>query len=610
MSALFLAIVDMGITASWLIVVVLLLRIGFKKYNKRITLILWCLVGFRLLCPITIDSYFSVIPSSKPISASVINKSYHEVVESNIDKQIAIDYQEAVMASNDELNVVEILSVLWIAGVLLIVGYSVYSYGRLHYRVRFATKYRDNIYQSEWVDSPFVLGLIKPRIFLPYDIESNDIEYVIDHEKMHLKRKDNIWKLLGFCLLVVHWFNPLVWISYVLLCCDLELACDELVIRNYNNEQRADYSKSLLACSVEKRKILICPLGFCEVGVKERVKSIMNYKKPTFWISIGAIVVCLMVVLGFLTNPKQDEFSLRVSVPSNNKGMVYTHEEVSPVGNKIIVRAGEGLGDTEVCLVDVSSGVSEKCEYLTSGIKVTFNGSNDKWYKIGVKVQNDTENEFDVYVDVDKVKVRISEKTVSEKTVKVFNAEVLANNGASLLVKPFADSEEIKSADRIDVIVDGLSLEDITKGDIVEINYVGDIEETYPATIRNTKSVIIKEKANEFVEAFKESSAYVEGVMITDYVAASDNAYGIKGIVQYDDQSGNWLLAYCLEDSVEPVSVRWQHDYEIVGDLTYMNDGVVKVRVVNKDDKEFDYYFSLIVNADNSISVDAYSEEV
>lgn len=600
MSELFLTIVDMGITASWLIVVVLLLRIGFKKYNKKIMLVLWCLVGFRLLCPFTIDTYLSVIPRS----TSVIKMTNSEVIESNINNPVIINYQEVVVGNSNELNMVEILSVIWVIGIVVMVGYSLYRYVILHYQMRFAIKYQDDVYQSEFVDSPFVLGIVKPRIYLPYDIDSNDIEYVIAHEKMHLKRKDNIWKLLAFCLLIMHWFNPLVWVSYILLNRDLELSCDESVIKNYDNNQRADYSKSLLGCSVENKKVLIFPLGFCEVGVKERVKSIMNYKKPTFWVSIVAMVVCLLVVLGFLTDPKQDEFSLRINVPSKNNGMVYTLEEVSPIGNKIIVRAGEGLGDTQVCLVDVSGG-SEKCEYLTTDIKVKFNASSDRWYKIGVKVQNDSEQERNVYVDVDKVKVRIS-----DDTVKVFRAEVLANNKASLLVKPLDDSEEIKSSDKIDVIVDGLSLENITKGDIVEISYVGGIEETYPATIRNTKSVVIKEKAIEFVEDFKKSSVYVEGVRITDYVEASDNAYAIKGIVQYDDQSGNWLLAYCLEDRVEFVSVRWQHDYEIIGDLMYISDGVVKVRVVSKDSKEFDYYFSLIMNADNSISVDVYSEEV
>ena len=162
---------------------------------------------------------------------------------------------------------------------------------------------RENIYQSEKVCSPFVLGIIKPKIYLPYQIDSREMDHVIAHEQTHIRRRDHWWKPLGFLLLTIHWFNPLMWLSYILLCRDIELACDERVIKEMGNEQRADYTQALVACSVNRRSIAACPLAFGEIGVKERVKSVMNYKKPAFWIVLASVIVCAVIAVCFLTNP-------------------------------------------------------------------------------------------------------------------------------------------------------------------------------------------------------------------------------------------------------------------------------------------------------------------
>ena len=174
---------------------------------------------------------------------------------------------------------------------------------RLRHRVREAVRLRGNIYQSERIDSPFVLGTIRPRIYLPYRMDSRDRQHVIAHEQAHLRRGDHLWKPLGFLLLTIHWFNPVMWLSYVLLCRDIELACDETVIRELGCEQRADYMQALVSCSVNRRRIAACPLAFGEIGVKERVKSVMNYKKPTFWIILLAIIACVVLAVCFLTDP-------------------------------------------------------------------------------------------------------------------------------------------------------------------------------------------------------------------------------------------------------------------------------------------------------------------
>ena len=241
-------------------------------------------------------------------------------------------------------------------------------------------------------------------------MNGQDLEHVVAHEQAHIRRKDHWWKPLGFLLLTIHWFNPLMWLAYVLLCRDIELACDEKVIKELGNEQRADYMQALVACSVNRRMIAACPLAFGEVGVKERVKSVMNYKKPAFWVIIIAVIICVGVAACFLTNPKQDRYTLRIVVPAGSQEeFVYTEEEVSTVRNSIKIWSGDGLGDTEVLLfpVNKTAETGYTATYLTHGMSVEFDAENDTWFKIGVNMQNPTNEDIIVYVEVENVEVRI-----------------------------------------------------------------------------------------------------------------------------------------------------------------------------------------------------------
>jgi len=198
-------------------------------------------------------------------------------------------------------------AVIWIVGIIALFIYTVISYAKVKRKIGTAVLLRENIYQSENVVSPFVLGIIKPKIYLPFNMNEKDMEHVVAHEMAHIHRKDHLWKPLGFLLLTLHWFNPLMWLGYILLCRDIELACDEKVIKELDHDARADYSQALLTCSVNRRMIAACPLAFGEVGVKDRVKSVLNYKKPAFWIIIAAIVACVAVAVCFLTNPPQKD---------------------------------------------------------------------------------------------------------------------------------------------------------------------------------------------------------------------------------------------------------------------------------------------------------------
>ena len=418
MSELFLKIINMSISASWLILAVLILRLVLKKAPKWVNVLLWGIVAVRLICPLSFESALSLIPSSETIPLDIemaakptidsgvpaINSVVNPVLSSFAPPQ-------HVLTSANPLQIwIPILNIIWLIGVGALLLYTAVSYWRLCRKVDTAVRYKDNIFQSENVSSPFVLGIIKPRIYLPFNMNGQDLEHVVAHEQAHIRRKDHWWKPLGFLLLTIHWFNPLMWLAYVLLCRDIEFACDEKVIKELGNEQRADYMQALVACSVNRRMIAACPLAFGEVGVKERVKSVMNYKKPAFWVIIIAVIICVGVAACFLTNPKQDRYTLRIVVPAGSQEeFVYTEEEVSTVRNSIKIWSGDGLGDTEVLLfpVNKTAETGYTATYLTHGMSVEFDAENDTWFKIGVNMQNPTNEDIIVYVEVENVEVRI-----------------------------------------------------------------------------------------------------------------------------------------------------------------------------------------------------------
>ena len=314
MSELFLEIVNRSIAASWIVIAVLILRFCLKKAPKWVNVLLWGIVAVRLIFPFSIESALSLIPSAETVSPSIMMETAPSVqtgvpaLDQVINPVIDHSLSPAPGASANPLQIwISVMAAVWLAGAAALLLYSAISYWRLRRRVREAVILRDNIYQSENAGSPFVLGIIQPKIYLPYSVDSGALAYVIAHEQTHIRRRDHWWKPLGFLLLTVHWFNPLLWLGYILLCRDIELACDEKVIREMGNEQRADYTQALVSCSVSRRSIAACPLAFGEVGIKERVKSVMNYKKPAFWIILASALICAAAAVCFLTNPKTEQ---------------------------------------------------------------------------------------------------------------------------------------------------------------------------------------------------------------------------------------------------------------------------------------------------------------
>ena len=322
MSELFLEIVNRSIAASWIVIAVLVLRLCLKKTPKWVNVLLWGIVAVRLIFPFSIESALSLIPSAETVSPSIMMEQTPSVQTGvpALDQVINPVIAHSRGASANPLQIwIPVLTVIWLLGVAALFLCSAVSYRRLRRRVCEAVILRDNIYQSENVCSPFVLGIIRPKIYLPYHMDKREMDHVIAHEQTHIRRRDHWWKPLGFLLLTVHWFNPLLWLGYILLCRDIELACDEKVIREMGSEQRADYTQTLVSCSVSRRSIAACPLAFGEVGIKERVKSVMNYKKPAFWIVLASVVVCAVAAVCFLTDPKTERSS--PSVGDNVSGL-------------------------------------------------------------------------------------------------------------------------------------------------------------------------------------------------------------------------------------------------------------------------------------------------
>ena len=335
MAGIFLEVVNRSIAAGWLVLAVVLLRFVLRKGPKWINLLLWGMVALRLLFPVTIESSFSLIPDARPISEGFAGEVYSaadfageneagEAASFQGEREIRrtaertgfrgggiwgkITQQNGLAEGGlwgvwKEPNSILILTAIWLSGAGLMLFYAVFSYLGLRRQVRTAVLFRDNIFCSEGVESPFVLGVIKPRIYLPFQMQERHLELVALHEQIHIRRGDHLWKPLGFGLLALYWFHPLLWLAYVLLCRDIELACDESVLRGLDRERRADYSQALLDCSTRSRGMGVCPLAFGESGVKTRVKSVLHYRKPTFWALAAALAACGAAAVCFLTNP-------------------------------------------------------------------------------------------------------------------------------------------------------------------------------------------------------------------------------------------------------------------------------------------------------------------
>ena len=380
MSALFLKILNLSINASWLILAVIAARLLLKKAPRWISCLLWGLVAVRLLCPISLESVLSILPSAKvvPDNIEMVQDPHIDsgvrIIDNAVNPVIEKSFSPDAASSVNPMQVVVFMgSIIWLTGMTVMLLYALISYILLRRKVRASVAMNDRVKECDEVDSPFILGIFRPEIYVPSGIDENTLELVIAHEEAHLKRHDHWWKPFGFVLLAVYWFNPLCWVAYILLCRDIEAACDEKVIKDKDREYMVAYSQALLDCSVNRRIIAACPLAFGETGVKERVKGVLNYKKPAFWVIIVAVISCIVVAICFMTNPAK-----KITIPDNpvvfsihdnpdgyieyhweEKGLVYVpYMPLDPglAGDCIGYDAPEGEFESYVCKVE---GLSE-----------------------------------------------------------------------------------------------------------------------------------------------------------------------------------------------------------------------------------------------------------
>ena len=314
MAAVFLKLLNLSISASWLVLAVLVLRLISKRSPKWMNVLLWGIVALRLMLPFSIESALSLIPSAETVSPAVVQfdpaptiTSGVNIIDNAVNPSLSEHFAAAPTMSVNPLYVWTYLAGwVWLIGLGVMLLYALVSYLRLRRRVSVSLCVRENIYLCDAISSPFILGVVKPRIYLPSGLDEVQRQNVLSHERAHLARRDHWWKPLGFALLAVYWFNPVLWLAYTLLCRDIELACDERVIRTMDESAVKTYSTVLLACSMPRKAVITCPLAFGEVGVKERVRNALHYKKPAFWVVAASVAVCVVVAVCFLTNPEHE----------------------------------------------------------------------------------------------------------------------------------------------------------------------------------------------------------------------------------------------------------------------------------------------------------------
>lgn len=314
MAAVFLKLLNLSISASWLVLAVLVLRLVSKRSPKWMNVLLWGIVALRLVLPFSVESALSLIPSAETVSPAVVQfdpaptiTSGVSIIDNAVNPSLSEHFAAVPTMSVNPLYVwTEIAGWVWLIGLGTMLLYALVSYLRLRRRVSVSLCVRENIYLCDAISSPFILGVVKPHIYLPSGLDEVQRQNVLSHEQAHLARRDHWWKPLGFALLAVYWFNPVLWLAYALLCRDIELACDERVIRTMDESAVKTYSTVLLACSMPRKAVITCPLAFGEVGVKERVKNALHYKKPAFWVVAASVAVCVVVAVCFLTNPPTD----------------------------------------------------------------------------------------------------------------------------------------------------------------------------------------------------------------------------------------------------------------------------------------------------------------
>ena len=559
MSELFLKIVNMSISAGWLVLVIVVLRILLKKAPKWIFVLLWGMVALRLVCPFTFESMLSLIPSAQTVSPEIMLDPSPEIstgiqaFNDAVNPIISQSFAPQPAASANPLQIwIPVLVNIWLLGIAAMLVYALVSYLRLRRLVGTAVKYRDNIFRSENVSMPFVLGVVKPRIYLPFKMGMEDLEMVVSHEQAHIRRKDHWWKPLGFLLLALHWFNPLMWLAYILLCRDIEFACDEKVIKELDNVQKADYTQALLACSIGRKQIAPCPLAFGEVGVKERVRSVMNYKKPAFWIIVAALIACTVVAVCFLTDPVKggveydpvtdaEDVVATISAGDNVTRVSTQNGDVvilNNSGNPWHFDKGQEVPVDIVFQNDGSSKSMKAVGYIycgegTKGLYAKEIFSNQTVYSTGGSFTAPESGNYLFYFKNFSASWIMLESFIVGHT---FEATLIEIHENYYLVEPSVDSTEYKCADRIEIPIRHFPASPEPQvGDTLIITYNGIMQETYPAQIGQIYNARVRQE--------------IPHLSLNDVIILSQKGYDLSwsdfdNFQYYETGSGLYIRVY------------------------------------------------------------------
>ena len=394
MSGLFIKILNLSFAASFLIVACILVRFAFKKMPKYVRILLWLLVAVRLLVPFEIESPLSLQPAKKFVSVSQSSEKDYVMNDASvaIDSEQIASIQKAALqkeetaqvaaVTSEESNsfigisdrsVYDVLAVIWLIGAMGFIIYGFVMYFRLLYCVRDAVRITPNVYQTEKIVSPFVLGIFRARIYMPYNLTLKEQFFVMNHEQAHIKRKDHLIKPAAFAVAAIYWFNPLVWVAYILLCRDIEFACDEKVIERIGYHMKKEYSQSILDLSVPRRYIAACPVAFGETGVKERVRNILNMKKTKKIVLITAVLAVAAVGIGFMTYPKKDN----------------TENEAATEAAEVTEEVTEEVASVETTEADVTKNADDEDSDKNGADKETDNESSSKVSVVGASYEED-----------------------------------------------------------------------------------------------------------------------------------------------------------------------------------------------------------------------------
>lgn len=394
---------DMSLQAAWIILAVIVLRYLLRKTSRKIRLALWGIVAFRLICPFSFEAPYSLGLQENVISSSeFVNKASEYAINNDASLGNAVASQH-----------VNIFLMLWLCGVFFVGMYGLIQYLRTKRLVSTAYSLKDEIMISDRIRTPFVMGLFRMKIYLPSGMNSSDSRYVIDHERMHIRYKDPIWKMAGWALLCIHWFNPAVWIAYRLFIQDIELVCDERVIEHYSSQQKADYSEAMVRASIYASGMsMVCPVGFGEVGVRQRIRSIMNYRKPSFLMSIVCVGICVIAAAVFLSHPQKTSFTINITTSSQNGEEVsFADAQLAPRSGKLKVKCKDAPGEFAVVLRECENRDGEIIEtYMENGYSAVIDAEKGVWYDIGVRSMHIGED-AEWSLQVSPVDLRIEDQT-------------------------------------------------------------------------------------------------------------------------------------------------------------------------------------------------------